>query len=92
MGSGSKMPIKKLGTTKKILSPLHHTLSKQWITNSGTPDAVRHILERHDVSMTYTGVSEKEPPYPDEMGDSTYHYDYPFVSSGEDSGCKILID
>jgi hypothetical protein len=40
--------------------------------------------------MTYTGVSEKEPPYPDEMGDSTYHYDYPFVSSGEGVGVEIL--
>ena len=63
-------------------------MSKQLITNSGTPEVVRHILERRDVSMTYTGVSEKEPPYPDEMGDSTYHYDYPFVSSGG----KDLID
>jgi hypothetical protein len=77
---------------KKNISQLHHTLSKQWITNSGTPDVVRHILERRDVSMTNTGVSEKEPPYPDEMGDSTYHYDYPFVSSGEGGWVRDLID
>ena len=41
--------------------------------------AVKHILDHRDVSMTYTGVYDKEPM--DEIGDS-YHYDYAFVSSG----------
>lgn len=39
---------------------------------------VKHILDHRDVSMTYTGVYDKEPM--DEIGDS-YHYDYAFVSS-----------